>query len=451
MCENNLKASYLEGPIIKKMIMFALPLVATSIFLQMFSTLDMAIAGRFISTKALAAVGSTTIISSLFIEFFLGFSNAANIIISQFVGKGDRENTKDAVHTAVFASAIVGIIIAVFGIIFTRPILCLLSVPRDIFALSEAYLRTYFLSIPFLMVYNFCSAIFRSKGETRLPMICLVSGGILKVILNLVFVALFDMGVIGMGLATVFANLLSAVLLIIFLLKRTDELKLSLKELKPKKRVIINLLKIGLPTSFLGSVFSISNLCTQTAINGLGSSAIAASTAAASIEIYVQFFGNAFAQAATTFTGQNYGAKNYHRLNRITLTALGLCNIVSIILSLIVFAFGGSLLKIFVSDAVVIALGLTRMKYTLLFKPVQAVMDIMSGCLQGYGYTLVPAIVSAFSVCGVRLLWIFTVFPHNRSLETLMMIYPITQGLAAISHTVCYLLLVRKIKQKCKI
>ena len=451
MCENNLKASYLEGPIIKKMIMFALPLVATSIFLQMFSTLDMAIAGRFISTKALAAVGSTTIISSLFIEFFLGFSNAANIIISQFVGKGDRENTKDAVHTAVFASAIVGIIIAVFGIIFTRPILCLLSVPRDIFALSEAYLRTYFLSIPFLMVYNFCSAIFRSKGETRLPMICLVSGGILKVILNLVFVALFDMGVIGMGLATVFANLLSAVLLIIFLLKRTDELKLSLKELKPKKRVIINLLKIGLPTSFLGSVFSISNLCTQTAINGLGSSAIAASTAAASIEIYVQFFGNAFAQAATTFTGQNYGAKNYHRLNRITLTALGLCNIVSIILSLIVFAFGGSLLKIFVSDAVVIALGLTRMKYTLLFKPVQAVMDIMSGCLQGYGYTLVPAIVSAFSVCGVRLLWIFTVFPHNRSLETLMVIYPITQGLAAISHTVCYLLLVRKIKQKGKI
>lgn len=451
MCENNIKASYLEGPIIKKMIMFALPLVATSIFLQMFSTLDMAIAGRFISTKALAAVGSTTIISSLFIEFFLGFSNAANIIISQFVGKGDRENTKDAVHTAVFASAIVGIIIAVFGIIFTRPILCLLSVPRDIFALSEAYLRTYFLSIPFLMVYNFCSAIFRSKGETRLPMICLVSGGILKVILNLVFVALFDMGVIGMGLATVFANLLSAVLLIIFLLKRTDELKLSLKELKPKKRVIINLLKIGLPTSFLGSVFSISNLCTQTAINGLGSSAIAASTAAASIEIYVQFFGNAFAQAATTFTGQNYGAKNYHRLNRITLTALGLCNIVSIILSLIVFAFGGSLLKIFVSDAVVIALGLTRMKYTLLFKPVQAVMDIMSGCLQGYGYTLVPAIVSAFSVCGVRLLWIFTVFPHNRSLETLMMIYPITQGLAAISHTVCYLLLVRKIKQKGKI
>lgn len=451
MCENNLKASYLEGPIIKKMIMFALPLVATSIFLQMFSTLDMAIAGRFISTKALAAVGSTTIISSLFIEFFLGFSNAANIIISQFVGKGDRENTKDAVHTAVFASAIVGIIIAVFGIIFTRPILCLLSVPRDIFALSEAYLRTYFLSIPFLMVYNFCSAIFRSKGETRLPMICLVSGGILKVILNLVFVAIFDIGVIGMGLATVFANLLSAVLLIIFLLKRTDELKLSLKELKPKKRVIINLLKIGLPTSFLGSVFSISNLCTQTAINSLGSSAIAASTAAASIEIYVQFFGNAFAQAATTFTGQNYGAKNYHRLNRITLTALGLCNIVSIILSLIVFAFGGSLLKIFVSDAVVIALGLTRMKYTLLFKPVQAVMDIMSGCLQGYGYTLVPAIVSAFSVCGVRLLWIFTVFPHNRSLETLMMIYPITQGLAAISHTVCYLLLVRKIKQKGKI
>ncbi len=429
------------------MLVFALPLVVTSVFMQLFSTLDMAIAGHFISKQALAAVGSTTIISSLFIEFFLGFSNAANVVISQFIGKGDKENAGRAVHTSVFLSLIFGLGIAAIGLSATRPILTLLSVPEDIFELSAAYLRTYFLGIPFFMVYNFTAAIFRSKGETRLPMLCLVSGSLLKCVLDLLFVAVFNMGVVGMGLATVCANGLSAFMLVIFLIKRKDELRLDLKCIKPKKDIVIALLKIGLPSSFLGSVFSISNICTQSAINSLGTDAIAASTAAASIEIYVQFFGNAFAQAATTFTGQNYGAKRLDRLNRVTVTALVLCNLVSVVLSITAFAFGGSLLKLFVTDAAVITLALSRMKYTLLFKPVQAVMDIMSGCLQGYGYTLVPAIASLFSVCGVRLLWIFLIFPQNRTIDTLMMIYPITQGLAAISHTVCYCLLQRKIKR----
>jgi len=439
--------SYTEGPIAKKMIVFALPLMATSIILQLFNTLDMAIAGQFISKESLAAVGSTTLISTFSIEFFLAFSTAANIVIAQYVGKGDLQNVNRTVHSAIAMALFFGIIIALGGFAAARNILELMSVPADIIDLSVSYLKIYFLGAPFLMLYNFCAAIFRSRGETRLPMLCLVFGGVIKVLLDLLFVVLFNWGVAGMALATVCANALSAFMLILFLMRRTDELKLRIRSIKADSKIVFALLKIGLPSSFLGSIFSISNLCMQSAINSLGADAIAASTAAAGIEIYIQFIGNAFAQAAVTFTAQNYGAGKVKRLNKITACSLLLCNALSVILTLLAYGFSDRLMRIFVTDAAVIALGIVRMKYTLLFKPLQAVMDIMSGCLQGYGYTLVPAIVSVFTVCGVRLLWIYTVFAQNRTLETLLAIYPITQGLAAFSHTVCYCLLQRKLKR----
>lgn len=209
-----------------------------------------------------------------------------------------------------------------------------------------------------------------------------------------------------------------------------------------------SLIKIGLPSSILGSVFSISNLCVQSALNSLGSDAIAASSAASGIEIYLHFFGNAFAQAATTFTSQNYGAGKIERLNKVTILSLSLCSIISVSLTFLTFGFSHILLRIFATDSIVIALAITKLKYTLLFKPVQAVMDIMAGCLQGYGYTLVPAIVSIFGVCGIRLLWIYTVFSQNRNMDTLMQIYPITQGIAVMSHTLCYILLRKRIDKK---
>ena len=267
-------------------------------------------------------------------------------------------------------------------------------------------------------------------------------------LLNLLFVSCLKWGVIGLSLSTLCANALSSVLLILALCRRNDQLKFNFKLISFDKTVVSEILRIGLPSGFLGSVFSISNVVTQSAINSLGTNVIAATSAAINIEIYIQFFGNAFAQAATTFTGQNYGAKKFNRLHRITICSLILCNIVSIVLSVATFAVSDKLLLLFVSDVSLIGIALIRMRYTLLFKPVQAVMDIMSGTLQGYGYTLVPAIVSVFLVCGVRLLWIYTVFPQFNTLGSLMIIYPITQGLAAISHTICYLLLHKKLKKQ---
>lgn len=447
MSENSIKPgnSYTEGPILKKMLLFALPIIATSIILQLFNTFDMAVAGRFISKEALAAIGSTSTISGFFIEFFLGFSTASNVIIAQLLGKGNTKKTIRAVKTAVIFALYSGIFIAVCGFVSARSVLNMMSVPDNILNSAAQYLKIYFTGMPFFMLYNFCSAICRSKGDTKTPMICLVSGGILKLTLNMIFVKVFSIGVTGMAISTVCSNALSAILLIIFLRKRNDELKLSVSDFRMDKNIVLSLLKIGLPSAFLGSVFSISNMCIQSAINSLGSNAIAASSAAASIEIYIQFFGNAFAQAATTFTSQNYGARKFGRLNKITLLAIALCDVVSLILTAVTFIFSNSLLRIFVTDSAVIALALTRMKYTLLFKPIQAVMDIMTGCLQGYGYTLVPAIVSVFGVCGIRLLWIYTAFAKAPGMEMLMIIYPITQTIAAIIHSVCYIRLKKRI------
>lgn len=441
------RQDFLEGPIKKQMVLFAIPLILTSILLQLFNTADSAMAGRFIGKSALAAVGGTVTLTSFLIEFFLGFSNAVNVIVAKYLGRGDKQSVKCAVYTGITVSLFLGLMMGAGGFAATDFILRLMKIPADVYTSAAAYLRIYFLGIPFLMLYNFSAAVFRSKGCTKTPMVCLCISGALKLAINFLLVVLFRLGVAGLALSTVIANAASAAMLVGILRRRDDEIHFPFKLQKLDKGCILQILRIGLPSSFLGSVFSISNLCVQAAINSLGSDVMAACSAAVNIEIYIQFFGNAFAQAATTFTSQNYGARRLERLHKITLSALILCNIATVSLSFVCFGFAKPLLRIFVTDSTVIALAIVRMKYTLLFKPVQAVMDIMSGCLQGYEFTLVPAIISAFTVCGIRLLWVYTVFDRSRTLETLMVIYPITQGIAAVSHSICYLLLVRKIKK----
>ena len=439
---------FVEGSLAKGMIKFALPLVATSILLQLFNTLDTSIAGRFISDRALAAVGSTATISSFFIEFFMGFSVAAEVIIARHLGRGNQSGASRASRTAISASLVCGALIAIIGILTADPLLVLMKVPEDIIDLSSIYLKIYFSSMPFYMLYLFEAAEFRSVGNTKTPMLCLVASGALKCSFDFIFVLGFDMGVVGMAIATLLSNAFSAILLFYLLSRRDDAIKISLRTLDFEVQTVTELLRIGLPSAFLGSVFSISNLIVQSAINDLGTAAIAASTAASSIEIYIQFFGNAFQSAATTYTAQNHGAGQLERLRKIPIVALLLCNAVTLLLSLLSYAFAPLLLRMFATEAAIISLAILRMRYTLLFKPIQAVMDIMSGTLRGYGYTLVPAIASIFLVCGVRILWINTGFAANPSLPTLMFIYPVTQALASLSHTACFLYLTRRMRKK---
>lgn len=418
------------------MLRFVLPIAAASIVQQLFHSADSAVVGRFVGKGALAAVGATTSLVNLFIEFFVGFSNASNVVVARFIGQNNSKRANDAVHTSIAVALISGVIVAVLGLLFTDPMLKLMLVPDDIRPLSSEYLSIYFLGMPFLMLNNFASAIFRSRGNAKKPLLCLSIGGVVNVILNLIFVLIFNAGVVGVAWATVISSGVSSILLLTLLTKEEDMIRLSPKHIKLDGDILGMLIKIGLPSGFLGSVFSISNVCTQSAINSLETDAIAASSAAVNVEIYLQFIGNAFAQATTTAVSQNYGAKNIDRCTKVMKTALLLCVSITAILSGVVYIFGRELLSIFVDDKTVIAIAMTRMKYTVLFKFVQSVMDIMSGALQGYGYTLVPAFISVIGVCGIRLFWIFAIFPSYKTLGALMVIYPITQGIAAVAYII---------------
>lgn len=416
--------------------MFVLPIAAASIVQQLFHSADTAVVGRFVGKGALAAVGGTTSLINLFIEFFVGMSNAANVIVARYIGQNDSKKANEAVHTSIAVAVISGLIVAVLGLFLSRPMLGLMLVPSDIIDLSSEYLKIYFLGMPFMMLNNFSSAIFRSRGNAKKPLFCLSVGGCVNVILNLIFVIAFDTGVAGVAWATVISSGVSSAILIILLMKEDDIIRLDPHLIRIDREILLSLIKIGLPSGFLGSVFSISNVCAQSAINSLDTDAVAASSAAVNVEIYLQFIGNAFAQTTTTAVSQNYGAKERERCVKVIKTALVMCVSITILLSGIVYISGRSLLKIFVTDEIVISIAMTRMKYTVIFKFVQSVMDIMSGGLQGYGYTLVPALISIFGVCGVRLFWIFAVFPNYKTLGALMVIYPITQGIAAISYII---------------
>ena len=438
------KQSFIEGSVWDKLILFALPLALTSILQQLFNSADMAVVGHFSGKEAFAAVGSTSTAINLLIEIFTGLSVGSNVIIARFIGKGDLNRANDAVHTSVLTALILGVVLGLIGIVVSKPALVLMNVPGDVINHSVMYLRIYCAGLPFLVLYNFAAAILRSRGNSTKPLYVLLFAGIVNVVLNVIFVAFLDMDVAGVAIATVISNAISAFLLLHHLIFKDDMLKLELSKLRIEKDILLDFAKVGIPASFLGSVFSISNICVQSSVNSLGTDVMSACAAAANVEVYIQFFGNAFAQAATTFVSQNYGAKNYNRCTKAVKIALAECISVTVVLSVVVFSYGRVFLRVFTNDNSVIELAMRRMIYTLLFKFIQCVMDIMVGVLQGYGYTLVPAFISIFGVCGTRLLWILLVFPHFGTLESIMIIYPITQTIASVCHYLCYLLFKKK-------
>ena len=437
-----------EGPILSKMILFALPIIATSILQQAFNTADMAILGRFVGETAYAAVGSTSTIVGLFIEFFLGFSIGANVVISRFVGNKNAEQTSKAVHTSLCFALLCGILIAIMGIALIQPLLVLTKVPTELAKDATIYLSIYFAGMPIYMLYNFASATFRSVGKTKLPLYCLTIGGVLNVALNVLFVTVFSMKVEGVAIATVLSNVLSLILMLIALKREREDIRFSIKKCKIDKSILGSVIKIGLPSGLLGSVFSISNLCVQSAVNSLGTKVISASSSASNVEIYVQYVGNAFAQTCATFISQNLGAKKQDRCKKIVVTALGVCIAITFVLSIGVYLLSSTILKIFTTDEVVISFARQRMRYTLLFKCVQSVMDIMVGVLQGYGKTFIPASISLIGVCGFRLVWIFTLFNLNPSVDSLFIIYPITWAIASICDVVYFIVCYNKTKRE---
>lgn len=429
------KLDMLNGSIWNKLPVFALPIAATGILEQLFNASDIAIVGNFAQTDktaAVAAVGANSPIIGLILNLFIGIALGANVVIANAIGRDDRQTVQKAVHTSMVVSVIGGVLVAIIGEIIAEPLLTALNVPNDVLELALLYLRIYFLGMPVILLYNFEAAIFRSIGETKMPLIALTLSGILNVLLNLFFVIVLKMSVNGVATATVLANVVSAGILYIKLVKSDKYIKVEFKKLRIDGKVFAKIMQIGLPAGIQSAVFAVANIVIQGAINSLGTVVIAASSAAFNIEIIAYNVMNSFSQACTTFVGQNFGANKIERCKK----TLFLCLIEDAIASgtaiLIVLITGKFLLSIFNNNPEVIEIGYTRLVIIFIAYIFSMLYEVMSGYLRGFGFSLVPAILTTVGVCVLRIIWINTVFPANRTFVTIMTAYPVSLATTAL-------------------
>lgn len=429
------KLDMLNGSIWNKLPVFALPIAATGILEQLFNASDIAIVGNFAQTDktaAVAAVGANSPIIGLILNLFIGIALGANVVIANAVGRDDKQTVQKAVHTSMVVSVIGGVLVAIIGELIAEPLLTVLNVPDDVLELALLYLRIYFLGMPVILLYNFEAAIFRSIGETKMPLIALTLSGILNVLLNLFFVIVLKMSVNGVATATVLANVVSAGILYIKLVKSDKYIKVEFKKLRIDGKVFAKIMQIGLPAGIQSAVFAVANIVIQGAINSLGTVVIAASSAAFNIEIIAYNVMNSFSQACTTFVGQNFGANKIDRCKK----TLFLCLIEDAIASgtaiFIVLITGKFLLSIFNNNPEVIEIGYTRLVIIFIAYIFSMLYEVMSGYLRGFGFSLVPAILTTVGVCVLRIIWINTVFPANRTFVTIMTAYPVSLATTAV-------------------
>lgn len=429
------KLDMLNGSIWNKLPVFALPIAATGILEQLFNASDIAIVGNFAQTDktaAVAAVGANSPIIGLILNLFIGIALGANVVIANAIGRDDKQTVQKAVHTSMVVSVIGGVLVAIIGELIAEPLLTVLNVPDDVLELALLYLRIYFLGMPVILLYNFEAAIFRSIGETKMPLIALTLSGILNVLLNLFFVIVLKMSVNGVATATVLANVVSAGILYIKLVKSDKYIKVEFKKLRIDGKVFAKIMQIGLPAGIQSAVFAVANIVIQGAINSLGTVVIAASSAAFNIEIIAYNVMNSFSQACTTFVGQNFGANKIDRCKK----TLFLCLIEDAIASgtaiLIVLITGKFLLSIFNNNPEVIEIGYTRLVIIFIAYIFSMLYEVMSGYLRGFGFSLVPAILTTVGVCVLRIIWINTVFPANRTFVTIMTAYPVSLATTAV-------------------
>lgn len=435
------KIDMTHGSLWDKILMIALPLAASGILQQLFNAADVAVVGQFVGKEAMAAVGANAPVVNILITMFTGISLGANVVISRYTGRKDKENAENAAHTAILVAVISGFFILVLGQCIARITLEMMSVPDDCLDMAVLYLRVYLCGMPVIFLYNFEAAIFQSQGDTKTPLMCLIISGIVNVILNLFFVIVIGMTVNGVALATVISNGISSMLLFAFLLKGKTLLTIEKQRFRIHADLLKEMLQIGLPAGLQGMVFSISNILIQSAVNSLGTDVVAGSSAAGNLEIIGYFVVNSFSQACTTIIGQNFGANQPERCHKTLMISLIESWIVGGTVSFLIIIFGKQLLRLFNSDPNVIAFGYQRLFWILSFEVINGTIDIISGAMRGYGESLTPALIALVCICGVRIVYIFTYFASHRSFTALMLAYPISWIITVIVISAAYLIM----------
>ena len=440
-----------EGALLPKVLLFSLPLIASGVLQLLFNAADMVVVGQWAGKECLAAVGSTGSLINLMVNVFIGLSVGGSVAVARAFGANDPAAVHKSVHTAMSLAIIAGVAVGLIGFIFCRPLLKMMDNP--VLDLATTYMKIYFLGMPFNMVYNFGASILRAVGDTKRPLIYLTIAGVVNVVLNLITVIIFHMNVAGVAIATVASQAVSAVLVVICLMRSHGVVHLDLKELRIHKRQLIDIARVGLPAGLQGSLFSISNVLIQSSVNGFGEVVVAANSAGGNLEGFVYTAMNAIHQAALTFASQNLGAGKIKRVRR----SVGVCLLTVLVIGLtlgnLMLLFGQPLLSLYLDDptaidpatgVTVLEYGMKRLSWMLPLYCLCGLMDVAVGTLRGVGYSIMPMIVSLTGACIFRVVWILTVFAANPTLDILYASYPISWALTFGVHMLCYFFIARK-------
>ena len=448
--KNKYEIDMCNGTIMDKLISFAIPLMVSGILQLMFNAVDIIVVGRFSGSQALAAVGSTTALINMFINFFIGISLGANVLAARFYAAGKHKEMSETVHTAITLALISGVFMAVFGLVFSRFALELMGTPDDVIGQSALYMRIYFLGMPFFMLYNYGAAILRAVGDTRRPLVFLIVAGVTNALLNMFLVIVFHMGVAGVAIATVISQLISCFLVLRCLYQTESSYQLRFSRLCIKKCYLIQIFQVGIPAGVQSTVINFSNVLLQSSVNSFGSTAMAGYTAANNILGFLYASVNAVTQACMSFTSQNYGVGKYKRMDRVLLD----CGILSFVIALVLgcgsYMCGGEILKVYTEDPEVIRCGVEILSITTVPYFLCGIMDLFPGALRGMGHSGVPMILSIIGTVGTRIVWIFWIFPQHRSLYTLFISYPASWFITIVLQVICFVFVRRTVHGQLK-
>ena len=437
-----------NGPILSRMLRFSIPLMCSSVLQLLFNAADIVVVGRWAGDNSLAAVGSNTALIGLLTNLFVGLAVGANTLAAKYYGAHDQEELRKTVHTSMLLSLISGLILTVVGVVGARTILIWMQTPANVLDLATLYLRIYFLGMTATMVYNFGSALLRAEGDTQRPLYFLSLAGVVNIILNLFFVIVMKLDVAGVAIATVISQCISASLVVRCMVKDLGPLHLDLRQLRLHKKTLGRILRIGLPAGFQGILFSLSNVVIQSSVNSFGEIIMAGNSAAANIEQFVYVSMNALYQATISFTSQNLGAGNYHRIRKIMIRAQLCVLAVGILLGNAATLCGHTLLSIYSRSPEVIEAGLVRLGIVSRTYALCGMMDVMVGGLRGIGYSVLPMIVTLVGACALRLVWISVLFQHPayHTVEVIYWSYPVSWIVTASVHFLCIAITMRKLK-----
>lgn len=443
--KNKYEIDMCNGTIMDKLISFAIPLLLSSVLQLMFNAVDVIVVGRFSGSRALAAVGSTTALINVFVNLFIGISLGVNVLAAKFYASGKEKEMSETVHTAITLAAVSGVIMAVIGIISAKAALQLMGTPSDVIEQSTLYMRIYFVGMPFFMLYNYGAAILRAVGDTKRPLFFLIIAGVINAVLNMILVIAFNMGVAGVAIATIFSQMISCVLVLRCLYMTKGSYQLLFSKLGIKMYYLKQIFKVGIPAGIQSVVISISNALLQSSVNSFGSTAMAGYTSANNILSFLYVSINSVTQACMSFTSQNYGVRKYKRMDRVLIDCMIITVVVSVVLGCGAYVFGHQILGIYTNETEVIKCGMEILSISTVPYFLCGIMDLFPGALRGMGYSAVPMILSVIGTVGTRIVWIFGIFPYNRSLYVLFISYPASWAITIVMQVICFLLVRKKV------